>query len=284
MSVILGRHGVATVCQLGDGTLTDPYFPGSAVRPDNYAYSSTSTVGFENYPTTTTENLTKVIRTNSGGVKAGTIYAGPCGSVAKAYVTAGFPPNPIPGNPFTNDTRAATPYSRIYPRWTGETAWDLQLYPATETFTPQGILNPGVLSYLSPVIGTPALYGVSLDSNALANDPFQGGISRYTLEAYWRIFAYATEVCCWNEGYQIDVNLDIWKVDLTATYQSGTYGYHDFTLGTPTYDSTITRTVTVDSSWSSGVPVTIGADIVLPLYAGYFTFVNDFYISDVRAP
>jgi hypothetical protein len=277
----------AAICQLGDATLTSPYYPGYSIRPNGVGVNSGNNVAFGSYPATTPDNITKLIRPAIAvtGAKVATILTGPCGCFDRAIVTAGSPPNFIPGSPFDNDTFASTPYAVLYPRWTGETAWDLQNFTGSEAFTPQGIGSPGVLNYSTPVIGTAARFGVSLGTSALPNDPSLGGITIYAKQARWKFFVNADEVCCWNNGYQIEVNLEIWKVPVTATYQSGTVGAHDFTLGTPSYETTMSQTLVIDYTWDTGGTfIQLGTNVDIPQVTNYFTYVNDFYISSVTAP
>jgi len=283
MSVILGRHKFATLCKLGDGSLTTPYYPGGLERSDNQGASTTSNVAFDNYPTTTPDKLVKIIRAGgySASIEAIRMVTGPCGSQTSVEVTSGSPPTPITGSPFTNDSRSAAPYSNIFPRWIGETAWDLQTYPATINFTPQGIYSPGVFSYAIP--GSSAGFNFSFDTGYLPNDPSLGGDSRYYQEAEFKVFITASDVCCWNDGAQLEINIDVWKLDFTATYQVGTIGYHDFTTGSSSYHSTMTQTLTVDPSWKTPGFVLIHT-FTLPVVVGHFTFVNEFYLSSVTAP
>ena len=103
--------------------------------------------------------------------------------------------------------------------------------------------------------------------------------------AYWKFFAYTTDFCCWNRGYQIEVNLDVWKIPFTATPVMGTAGYQDFTLGSASYHSTETQTLIIDYTWETGGSyIQVGLDVQIPQVTGHFTFVNDFYISSVTAP
>lgn len=286
MSVILGRHQPAVLCRLGDGTLVAPSYPGANERPDNDYFSSSSVIALDNYPSTTPDELVSLIRPSvaAANVKGIRILTGPCGYIFNGFVSAGFPPSPITGSPFTDDTRTNTPFSDIFPRWTGETAWDLQTYPATANFTPQGITSPSVLNYGVPGIPDQARYGVSYNTGTIANDPSVGGDSNYEALAEFKVLAKADEVCCWNEGATLELNVDVWKIDFTATYQSGNAGYFDFTLGSSSYDYTLTQTVTVDPSWESATFVPIATFTITQPSVGYFYFVNDFYISAVNAP
>lgn len=286
MSVILERHQPAVFCRLGDGTLVAPYYPGEYERSDNYFGTTQSVIAFDNYPSTSPDQLVNLIRPSSvtGNAKAIRILTGPCGYSFSGFVTAGAPPTPITGSPFFDDTRTNTPFSNIFPRWTGETAWDLQTYPASANFTPQGLTSPSVLNYGIPGIPDQARYGVSYNTGTIANDPSVGGDSIYLSLAEFKVFAKADEVCCWNEGATLELNVDVWKIDFTATYQSGNAGYFDFTLGSSSYDYTLTQTVTVDSSWESPTFVPIATFTITQPNIGYFYFVNDFYITAVTAP
>ena len=290
MSVILDRHTLASLCQLGDGTLTGTgYYPGLFVRPANYGVNGKNVEGYLDYPSTTPDQICKVIRAQGAppslGGRDGTVLTGPSGYQLTANVSAGFPPSPISGSPFTADTRVPAPFgpwSNIYPRWTGETAWDLQTYPATEAFTPQGLTSVMRFDYAYPGIGDVAREGVSYDTGVLSNDPADGGTSQFEQEAEYMVLANTAEVCCWNEGTTIELNVDVWQIDFNATAVTGSPGVFDYTLGSASFHSTLTHTVTIDSSWED--PYNRVHTFTIPKVTGFFTFVNDFYITAVTAP
>jgi hypothetical protein len=292
MSVILDRHTLASLCQLGDGTLTGTgYYPGLFVRPANIGYNAVNAEGYLDYPSTTPDQICKVIRAQGSpptlGGRDGTVLTGPSGYQITVNVSAGFPATPITGSPFTADTRVPAPFgpyagANIYPRWTGETAWDLQTYPATEAFTPQGLTSSLRFDYTYPGIGEPAKEGVSFDTGVLSNDPADGGTSQFEQEAEFMVLANADEVCCWNEGAEIELNVDVWQIDFTPTAVAGSPGVFDYTLGSASFHSTLTHTVTIDSSWTD--PYNRVHTFTIPKVTGYFTFVNEFYITAVTAP
>ena len=291
MSVILDRHTLASLCQLGDGTLTGPgYYPGSLLRSPNIGYNAVNVEGYLDYPSTTPDQICKVIRAQGAppglGGRDGTVLTGPSGYQITVNVSYGFPPSPLPGSPFTADTRVPAPFgpwSNIYPRWTGEAPWDLQTYPATANFTPQGFsLIALQFNYAYPGLGGPPRDGVSFDTGIIPNDPADGGDARYEQEAEYMVLANATEVCCWNEGTQIELNVDVWQIDFNTTAVTGSPGVFDFTLGSSSFHSTLTQTVTIDSSWSN--PYNRVHTFTIPKVTGKFTFVNEFYISSVTAP
>jgi hypothetical protein len=290
MSVILGRHALASLCQLGDGTLTAPvYYPGQYLRPSNIGVNGLNVEGYLDYPSTTPDQICKVIRKYgsppSAGGNDGTVLTGPSGYQVTVNVSAGFPPSPIPGSPFTADERVPAPYgpySTIYPRWTGETAWDFNAFPASANFTPQGLTSIMRFNYAYPGIGDPARFGVSYDTGIIPNDPADGGDSHFDQQGEFMVLANATEVCCWNEGTEIELNVDIWQIAFTPTAVAGSPGVFDFTLGTPSLHSTLTHTVTIDSSWTN--PYNRVHTFNIPKVTGHFTFVNDFWVSAITAP
>jgi hypothetical protein len=291
MSVILGRHSLASLCQLGDGTLTGTgFYPGVYLRPENTFSTSGSLIGYQDYPSTTPDQICKVIRAEGNppslGGRNGTVLTGPSGYQLTVNVSAGFPPSPIAGSPFTADERVPAPfgpYSNIYPRWTGETAWDLQTYPASANFTPQGFsLIALQFNYAYPGLGGPPRFGVSYDTGILPNDPADGGDSHFDQDGEFMVLANATEVCCWNEGTEIELNVDVWQIDFNTTAVAGSPGVFDFTLGSASFHSTLTHTVTIDSSWTD--PYNRVHTFAIPKVVGHFTFINDFYISSVTAP
>lgn len=289
MSVILDRHTLACLCQLGDGTLTAPYYPGQFVRPNGISASSSSIEGFLDYPSTTPDQICKVIRQYGSpptiGLNAGTVLTGPAGYQVTVNVSAGFPPSPIAGSPFTADERVPSgigPYSNIYPRWTGETAWDFNAFPASANFTPQGLTSVMRFNYAYPGIVDPARFGVSYDTGIIPNDPADGGDSHFDQQGEFMVLADATEVCCWNEGTEIELNVDVWQISFTPTAVAGSPGVFDFTLGTPSFHSTLTHTVTIDSSWTT--PYNRVHTFSIPKVTGSFTFVNDFWVSAITAP
>jgi hypothetical protein len=284
MSVILGRHTFGLFTTLGDGTLIAPYYPGQYERPSDGFYTTSSYIIYGSYPATTPDNITKLIRLGQTppGEYARTL-TGPCGHLANATVTAGFPPSPISGSPFSADTRVSTPWSNIFPRWTGETAWDFNAFPATVTFTPQGLTTPMQFNYAYPGIGDVAREGVSFDTGTMPNDVADGGSSSFDQESEFKVLVEANAVCCWNDGAEIELNLDVWQIDFTATAVTGSPGVFNYTLGTASYHSTLTETLTIDSSWESPSFVVIHT-FTIPKVVGHFTFVNDCYVSSVTAP
>ena len=291
MSVILARHSLASLGQLGDGTLTAPlYYPGQYLRLSNVAVGVGNNVeGYLDYPSTTPDQICKVIRQYGNppfaGGYDGTVLTGPAGYQVTVNVSAGFPPAPIPGSPFTADERVPAPfgpYSTIYPRWTGETAWDFNAYPASANFTPQGLTTSFRFNYAYPGIGEIARFGVSYDTGIIPNDPADGGDSHFDQDGEFMVLAWATEVCCWNEGTEIELNVDVWQIDFNTTAVAGSPGVFDYTLGTSSFHSTLTHTVTIDSSWTD--PYNRVHTFTIPKVVGHFTFVNDFYISSVTGP
>jgi hypothetical protein len=289
MSVILGRHTLVSLCQLGDGTLIAPYYPGQYLRYSNIFATLGSIVGYLDYPSTTPDKICKVIRhygnPPAAGGGDGDVVTGPSGYQLTVNVSAGFPPSPIAGSPFIVDERVPAgfgPYSTIYPRWTGETAWDLQTYPASANFTPQGLTTSFRFNYAYPGIGEIARFGVSYDTGILPNDPADGGDSHFDQDGEFMVLAQATEVCCWNEGTEIELNVDVWQIDFNTTAVAGSPGVFDYTLGTSSFHSTLTHTVTIDSSWT-GLYNRVHT-FAIPKVVGHFTFINDFYISSVTGP
>ena len=138
-------------------------------------------------------------------------------------------------------------------------------------------------NYAYPGIGDLAREGVSFDTGTLPNDVADGGSSSFDQEAEFKVLVQATKVCCWNEGAEIELNLEVWQIDFTATAVAGSPGVFDYTLGTASYHSTLTETLTIDSSWESPTFVVIHT-FTIPKVVGHFTFVNDCYISSVTAP
>jgi hypothetical protein len=67
-----------------------------------------------------------------------------------------------------------------------------------------------------------------------------------------------------------------------TTAVAGSPGVFDYTLGTSSFHSTLTHTVTIDSSWT-GLYNRVHT-FAIPKVVGHFTFINDFYISSVTAP
>lgn len=283
MSVMYQRHRAGLLCALGDGTLVAPYYPGLFARGTTGGVNGGNYEAYTDYPSTTPDQIVKVIR----GLY---IWPGPTVQVstsavrytANGNVTAGSPPSPISGSPFTYS--GPTFGTNIYPRWSTETAWDLKSFLATESFTTQGIgpfsfFYPGGIGPLNAV----AYGAVSFDTGVLANDVSVGGDSSYDQEAEFDVIGYADEVCCWNEGTEIELNLEVWQIDFTATPQVGNPGYFDITTGTASYYATLTQTVTVDSSWEAAFANVVHT-FTIPKVTGHFTFVNDFYVSSVTAP
>jgi hypothetical protein len=158
----------------------------------------------------------------------------------------------------------------------------LQTYPASANFTPQGLTTTLKFNYAYPGISEIARFGVSYDTGVIPNDPADGGDSHFDQEGEFMVLANADEVCCWNEGAEIELNVDVWQIDFTPTAVAGSPGVFDYTLGSASFHSTLTHTVTIDSSWED--PYNRVHTFTIPKVTGYFTFVNDFYITAVTAP
>jgi len=282
MSVMKERHQAGLLCALGDGLLIAPYYPGLFVRGTTGGASSGNYEAYTDYPATTPDPIAKVIRGSN-------TWPGPIVEVSthvvrytgNGSVTSGSPPSPISGSPFTYSGTATG--SNIFPRWTSETAWDLKAFPASEAFTPQGITAGGILfpTGTGPLSSGPASFAVSFDTGVLPNDASVGGDSSYDQEAEFDVVGAADEVCCWNEGTEIQLNLVIYKIDFTATAQVGNAGYFDITTGTASSHTTLTQTLTIDPSWGPGY---VAHTFTIPKVVGHFTFVNDFYVSAITAP
>jgi hypothetical protein len=294
MSLIIGRHQLALFCELGDGDLVDPYFPGAYARPDGVYGTSGSYVGFGNYPATTPDNICRIIRKpplSSLGGFYGRIKTGPSGFTGTATASIGFPPVADPASPINFNEVVPPPfgpYTEIWPRWEGETSWDFSQFPATVAFTPQGIPAGSSIFNFQPgamLINT-ASFGVSFDTGVLNNDAAFGGSCTFEQEAVFMVLAESPSgVCCWNDGMTFELNLDVWQIDFTATARTTTPYLFDITLGSQSFHSTLTHTVTVDSSWADPLnPYNRVHDFTIPKVTGKFTFVNDFYISSVTAP
>lgn len=286
MSVFLNRHQAGLLCALGDGSLVAPYYPGQYKRDSGWQVYLNNHVAYASYPSTTPDPIVKLIRgpfSNSWGgfeVQVSTVAAS---YVYNGSVTAGFPPSPITGSPFYYSSYTVA--DGIFPRWTSETAWDLNAFPASESFTGQGITAG---SYFYPgtnysLISGSASFSVSFDTGVLPNDASVGGDSSYDQEVQYEVYGSADEVCCWNDGAQIELNLVIYKIDFTTTAQVGNAGYFDITTGSASYHTTLTHTVTVDPSWLGAFQYVVHT-FTIPKVVGHFTFVNDFYVSAITAP
>ena len=291
MSLILGRHQLALLCELGDGDLVDPFFPGAYARPDGVYGTAGSFIGFGDYPATTPDKICRLIRVPPlSGLNGnyGRIITGPSGFTGTATASIGFPPVADPASPINYDTVVPPPfgpYTDIWPRWVGEASWDLQQFPATANFTPQGI--PAGASYFqynpSGMLITSASYGVSFDTGVLNNDAAFGGSCTFNQEAKFMVLAESPSgVCCWNDGMSFELNLDVWQIDFTATASTTTPYIFYITLGSESYHPTLTHTVTVNNDWTNSYNRV--HDFTIPKVTGYFTFVNDFYITAVTAP
>lgn len=282
MSVMYQRHQAGLLCALGDGTLVAPYYPGLYIRTTNGGTNVGNFEAYTDYPATTPDPIAKVIRRQND-------WPGPVVQVSTSAVrftgngtvTSGSPPSPISGSPFTYIGTAAG--TNIFPRWASETAWDLNAFPASDSFTAQGITSGGIFYPYgtSPLSSGIASFAVSFDTGVLPNDVSVGGDSTYDQEAEFDVIGDAAEVCCWNEGTQIELNLEVWKIDFTATAQVGNAGYFDITTGTASSHTTLTQTVTIDPSWGPGY---VAHTFVIPKVVGHLTFVNDFYVSAITAP
>lgn len=276
-------------CVLGDLSSTPPGFGSSSFRPIVDASGQNREYG-QDYPSTTPEQIMRKVRGYNGVSNcpgpAPKLYGVLTGGVMTNQVSSGFPPSPIAGSPFSADDRGLGT-SIIYPRWTGETAYNWDTSGAGYLFTPDDWPDTtSAFDYLNGLTDTTNGKSIAMSyaTGFQPNDPSIGGDTAYQYDSYISIYMDATEASCWNDGAQIEINLDIWKVDLTLTYVSGTYGQHTFTYGTRSYDSTLTQTVTLDATNCSGAPYKI-TDWIIPVgTAGYLTYLDDFYITSVTAP
>lgn len=282
MSVMYQRHQAGLLCALGDGLLIAPYYPGLFIRTTQGGVNGGNYEAYTDYPATTPDPIAKVIRgSNSWPGPSVQVSTSAVRYTGNGNVSSGFPPSPITGSPFTYSGPVAG--TNIFPRWTSETAWDLNAFPASDSFTAQGITAGGIFfpSGSSPLSSGPASPAVSFETGVLPNDLSVGGDSSYDQQAEFDVIGDATEVCCWNEGTEIELTLVIYKIDFTATAQVGNAGYFDITTGTASSHTTLTQTVTIDPSWGPGHVV---HTFTIPKVAGHFTFVNDFYVSAITAP
>ena len=286
MSVFINRHQAGLLCALGDGALVAPYYPGQYKRASGVMSNIGNNVAYASYPSTTPDPIVKLIRGPFSNSWFG--YEVEVSTVAASYVyngsvTAGFPPSPITGSPFYYTSYTVA--DGIFPRWTSETAWDLNAFPATSSFTAQGITAGGIFfpgtTYALGAGG--ASLSVSFDTGVLPNDASIGGDSTYDQEAQYEVYGSADAVCCWNDGAQIELNLVVYKIDFTATAWPSNVGYFDITTGSASYHTTLTHTVTIDSSWQGAFQYVVHT-FTLPKVVGHFTFVNDFYVSAITAP
>ncbi|CAB4192531.1 hypothetical protein UFOVP1233_44 [uncultured Caudovirales phage] len=288
MSVILGRHVGAAYCQLGDPALTYPDYPGQYARATGQGFFGSSSAYFTTYPSTTPDELVSLIRYKGGYANglSGQVYVGSTGGQYNGTVETGSPPSPIGGSPFYQDDRTGTAsaYTGIVrPRWYTETAFDLQAQAATTGFTPQGIPPGCQFNYAAPgVAGATTNFSVSYETGYCPHDPTMGGGSTYNYDAEFSLIVNLDEVCCWNEGAEIDLEVDIGQTDFTTTYVSGVYGVHDITLGSHSLHSTLSHTLTIDPTMEG--TFTVPYIFAIPKASGYFTYVNDVRIVAVRAP
>ena len=285
---ILGKRIGLPLCFLGDLSTTPPGFGSFSYRPINNASGQNREYGLD-YPSTTPDEIMQKVRGFNGVLScpgpAPRLYGALIGGVMSNSVSSGFPPSPIAGSPFYSDDRGLGS-SVIYPRWTGETAYAWDTTGAGYFFTPADWPDTSAsFDYNNGLSDTTNGKSIAMSYNtgAQPNDPGVGGDSNYTYQSFVRIFVDAPEPGCWNDGAQIVINLDIWKVDLTLTYVAGTYGYHTFTYGTAAFDQTVTHTVTLDSTTCTGSPYQV-VDLLIPDTVGYLSYVDDFYITSVTAP
>lgn len=288
MSVILSRHVGGAYCQLGDPALAYPYYPGELARDPGEGISTSSLSYFTTYPSTTPDELVNLIRYsgNSSNGLSGQVYVDSTGGQYNGTVETGSPPSPIAGSPFYQDDRTGTAsgfVSNVRPRWYNETAYNLEAQAATVNFTPQGIPPWSQFNYAGPgITGATTNKSISYETGFCAHDPSVGGGSTYNYDAEFSLIVNLDEVCCWNDGAEIDLEVDIGKTDFTTSYVPMVYGVHNITLGTPSFHSTLSHTLTIDPTMEGAFIVTY--IFAIPRLSGFFTYVNDVRIVAVRAP
>lgn len=284
---ILSKRVGLPLCFLGDLTSTPPGVGITSYRVINNAFGQNRIYG-DDYPSTMPDEIMRKVRAYNGVSycpgPAPRVYGVLIGGIMNNTVTTGFPPSPIPGSPFYSDDRGGGT-GVIYPRWTGETAYNWDTTGAGYFFTPADWPDTSSTFDFSNGLTGPGGKSIAMSYNTgpQPNDPMFGGDSNYTYQSFVRVFVDAPEPGCWNDGAQLEINLDIWKVDQTLTYLTGTYGAHSFIYGTPAFDQTVTHTITLDSTSCIGSPYHV-VDLLIPDSLGYLTYLDDFYITSVTAP
>lgn len=285
---ILRKRIGLPLCVLGDLNSTPPGFGSTSYRVIVDPPGNNREYGID-YPSTTPDEIMRKLKGYNGVDScpgpAPKLYGVLTGGVMSNQVSTGFPPSPIPGSPFYLDDRGSGT-SVMFPRWDAETAYAWDTSGAGYLFTPNDWPSTSAtFDYNNGLTDTTSGRSIAMSYNtgAQPNDPSFGGDSNYTYQSFVRIFVDAPEPGCWNDGAQIAISLDIWKVDLTLTYVTGTYGAHTFTYGTPGFDQTVTHTVTLDSTTCTGSPYQV-VDLLIPDTVGYLSYVDDFYVTSVTAP
>lgn len=275
-------------CALGDLSSTPPGFGSTSFRPIVDPSGQNREYGLD-YPSTTPDQIMRKARGYNGVNNCpgpiSKIYGVLIGGVMSNQVSTGFPPSPIAGSPFTADDRGLGT-GVIFPRWTSETAYAWDTSGAGYFFTPDDWPDTSAGFDYNNGLTDPTngkSIAMSYSTGAQPNDPSFGGDSNYTYQSYVRVFVDSPGAECWNDGAQIVINLDIWKVDLTLAYVVGSYGLHTFTYGTRAFDQTVTHTVTLDATSCTGSPYQV-VDLLIPDTVGYLSYVDDFYITSVTAP
>jgi len=305
-------RGASALIMLSDGPDGDVKSDGSVFSGINvssgpseiYAYSH----WFKNYPdeviVKTHINSDNYVKTRIEFVPAVTLNSEYPVDIVSIYFPDPPDNDPVPDPNGENGTLADTdtwPSSLLPldPRWHSETAINLQDSPLFSSVVP----DTGVIyrydSEMKPIFGSNTTdYSLSVsvenyeslvingDTSELEFYPFKQATTTLNYERKIKVALYNTKICCWNKGTVIKGKIKFKKVNAIATPRSSTihngtpYGFGGINVevGSSFSDAG-------DANWELTVEDDFDPpEVTIPKTLGYFTFINDHYVTEVIKP
>lgn len=211
--------------------------------------------------------------------------------------------DPVPDPNGENGTLADTgtwPSSPLglSPRWHTETAINLQDSPLGSLVVP----DTGVVYQYGPSMTTGSLqttyYSLSVSvenyESLVGNGntgesefyPFKQATTTLSYERKIKVALVNTDICCWNDGTVIRGKVKFKKVDAIATPRSTTiYEGTPYGFGGISVEVGSTFSDAGEADWEITVEDDFNPpEITIPKTLGYFTFINDHYVTEVIKP
>ena len=256
------------------------------------------------------EVIVKTHASGTGEVVVGISYVSPLAyeSVYPDNIVLDYDPtspyfDPVPNPNGTvgtyNGTYAATFPTFNFPRWHSETAYDLSAYYAT---WPGIVPAPGGVGGTDVGVGAFSnlnlFSGWSIDvsaanfqsevfnrsTSAFEYYPFTQATTTYKQTCKFTVNIVSTDICCWNDGTIIRGKVAFKSLNAitTALDNAGSPGYGFGGIN-------IVTGSTFASAGEADWEVTIEdgfvpTEIEIPKVAGSFTFINDFWVTEVVKP
>ena len=268
-------------------------------QPDFYSYQW----WYKDYPD---EVIVKTHQAGGGevviGISRGTIQTE---NVYPDNIVIDYDPNPPYSDPVPNPNGTVGTYNGTptetglvfsKPRWHAETAYD---FSATYIPTPYSLVpEPGLTGYIGYTENINGLFSIDVTATNLDSEVFNRSTSAFEYYPFtqatqtfkkttkFKVNIVDTAICCWNDGTIIRGKVAYKSVTATATTRSapGTtppgygWGGMDVVVGsTYTAAGEATWEVTIEDGF-------VPTEIEIPKVSGSFTFINDFWVTEVVKP